>query len=161
MKPTLADIYARLTLPLPLGTILLMRMGDFYEAFGQHAAIVAKVCNLSMTKRAGIPMTGLPYHSLDAYASKLVRAGYKVAISEYDDPKEMRTITRVIEEAPIKDIGANATLNRLRELLAEAQTMATKLGVETENFKAYDGELRDIEQTISDALEMANDFDLY
>lgn len=161
MKPTLAETYARLTLTLPLGTILLMRMGDFYEAFGQHAATVANVCNLSMTKRAGIPMSGLPYHSLDAYASKLVRAGYKVAVSEYDDPKEARTITRVIEEVIIKDIGATATLVRLRDLLAEAQTMANMLGVETEDYKPYDGELRDIEKTIADAIEMANDFDLY
>lgn len=161
MKPTLAETYARLTLTLPLGTVLLMRMGDFYEAFGQHAAIVAKVCNLCMTKRLGVPMTGLPYLRLDAYASKLVLAGYKVAISEYDDPKEPRTITRVIEEVIIKDIGASTTLNRLRELLAEAQTMAKMLGVETEDYKAYDGEIRDIEKTIADALEMVLDFDLY
>src|SRR5205823_2814116 len=67
--------------------LLFYRMGDFYELFMEDADIGAKVLNITLTSRAKgkdgrIPMAGVPYHAVDAYLSKLVKAGYKVAICE-------------------------------------------------------------------------------
>ncbi|MBP9699907.1 DNA mismatch repair protein MutS [Candidatus Woesebacteria bacterium] len=67
--------------------LLFYRMGDFYELFLDDAYIGAKVLNITLTSRAKgkdgrIPMAGVPYHAVDPYLSKLVKAGYKVAICE-------------------------------------------------------------------------------
>lgn len=81
-------------------TIVLFRLGDFYETFDDDAAITSKVCNITLTKRnnggAGdIPMAGFPHHQLDHYLPKLVRAGYRVAVCEQlEDPKHARGIVR-------------------------------------------------------------------
>jgi DNA mismatch repair protein MutS len=66
--------------------ILLYRVGDFYETFGEDAIKASKVLGIVLTKRnnggSDIELAGFPYHSLDAYLPKLVRAGYRVAICE-------------------------------------------------------------------------------
>src|SRR5438270_7194009 len=67
--------------------LLFYRMGDFYELFLEDAHIGAKVLNITLTgkpngKSGRIPMAGVPYHAVDAYLTKLVKAGYKVAICE-------------------------------------------------------------------------------
>jgi len=67
--------------------ILLFRLGDFYEMFMEDAYTGADVLNITLTSRdrgkdGKIPMAGIPYHALDSYLSKLVTAGYKVAIGE-------------------------------------------------------------------------------
>ncbi|MGZ3732365.1 MAG: DNA mismatch repair protein MutS [Parachlamydiaceae bacterium] len=68
--------------------ILLFRMGDFYEAFYEDAAIVAKELELTLTKRQEVPMSGMPWHASDQYIDKLVGKGYRVAIAEQtEDPK--------------------------------------------------------------------------
>lgn len=68
--------------------ILFFRMGDFYEAFYEDAAILAKELNLTLTKRQEIPMSGIPWHTSEAYIDKLVSKGYRVAIAEQtEDPK--------------------------------------------------------------------------
>jgi len=69
------------------GTVLLFRMGDFYETFGSDAEQVHSVLGITLTKRANgsaseISLAGFPYHSLDTYLPKLVRAGFRVAICE-------------------------------------------------------------------------------
>ncbi len=80
--------------------ILLFRVGDFYETFSQDAVITAKVLGIVLTKRANgsatfIELAGFPYHALDAYLPKLVRAGYRVAICEQlEDPKLTKTIVK-------------------------------------------------------------------
>src|SRR5438270_13473287 len=68
-------------------TIVFFRLGDFYETFADDAAIVARVCDVVLTSRpvskeARIPMAGVPYHSAEGYISRLVQAGYKVAVAE-------------------------------------------------------------------------------
>lgn len=73
---------------LPENTILLFRMGDFYELFFENAKTAAPVMDVVLTARAGVPMCGVPYHALRTYVSKLLNAGYKVAIAEQlEDPK--------------------------------------------------------------------------
>jgi len=81
-------------------TIVLFRLGDFYETFEEDAAITAQVCGIALTRRnngaAGdVPMAGFPHHQLDTYLPKLVRAGYRVAVCEQlEDPKLARGIVR-------------------------------------------------------------------
>lgn len=71
--------------------ILLFRMGDFYEAFYEDAALLAKELELTLTKRQGIPMSGVPWHTGDSYIDRLVAKGYRVAIAEQtEDPKQAK-----------------------------------------------------------------------
>lgn len=80
--------------------ILLFRLGDFYETFNEDAEITSQVFNIALTrKRVGkdhyVPLAGIPYHSLDSYLGKLIRAGYKVAICEQvEDPRKAKGIVK-------------------------------------------------------------------
>ncbi len=88
--------------------VLLMRVGDFYEAYGEDAEIIAGELNITLTGRTieGLseryPMAGVPFHALDRYLARLVRKGYKVAIcDQVEDPKQAkglvkRRVTRVV-----------------------------------------------------------------
>jgi DNA mismatch repair protein MutS len=67
---------------LAVGTILLFRLGDFYEVFGEDAVVAAKVLGLTLTKRHETPMAGLPHHAAPAYVNRLLAAGWKVAICD-------------------------------------------------------------------------------
>ncbi|NBV39078.1 MAG: DNA mismatch repair protein MutS, partial [Verrucomicrobia bacterium] len=64
------------------GTLLLFRLGDFYEVFSEDAVTASKVLGLTLTKRHETPMAGLPYHAAPAYINRLLAAGWKVAICE-------------------------------------------------------------------------------
>lgn len=64
------------------GTVLLFRLGDFYEVFGEDAEIASKVLGLTLTKRHETPMAGLPHHAAPAYVNRLLAAGWKVAICD-------------------------------------------------------------------------------
>jgi DNA mismatch repair protein MutS len=80
--------------------LLLFRVGDFYETFGEDAIKAANILGIVLTKRANgaasfVELAGFPYHSLDAYLPKLVRAGQRVAICEQlEDPKMTKTIVK-------------------------------------------------------------------
>ena len=80
--------------------LLLFRVGDFYETFGQDAVKAAKILGIVLTKRhngsAGeIELAGFPHHSLDTYLPKLVRGGQRVAIcDQLEDPKQTKTIVK-------------------------------------------------------------------
>ena len=80
--------------------ILLFRVGDFYETFGQDAITTAGVLGITLTKRNnGNPdaseLAGFPYHALDTYLHKLVKAGYRVAIcDQLEDPKTAKGIVK-------------------------------------------------------------------
>ena len=63
-------------------TIVFFRLGDFYEMFRSDAAEASRLLGLTLTKRNGVPMCGIPYHAASAYIGKLVAAGKKVAICE-------------------------------------------------------------------------------
>jgi len=62
--------------------ILMFRLGDFYEMFFEDALAASKILQIALTARNGTPMCGIPYHALDNYLSKLIRAGKKVAICD-------------------------------------------------------------------------------
>lgn len=80
--------------------ILLFRVGDFYETFGDDAVSAANVLGIVLTKRKNgaashIELAGFPHHSLNTYLPKLVRAGYRVAIcDQLEDPKATKTIVK-------------------------------------------------------------------
>ncbi|MBB64188.1 MAG: DNA mismatch repair protein MutS [Waddliaceae bacterium] len=82
--------------------VLFFRMGDFYEAFYDDAATLARLLNLTLTKRQGIPMAGIPHHACEGYIDRLVASGIRVAVAEQlEDPKKTkgivkRGITRVV-----------------------------------------------------------------
>ncbi|NLP01735.1 MAG: DNA mismatch repair protein MutS [Fibrobacter sp.] len=81
-------------------TVLLYRMGDFYEMFNEDAKIASKVLGITLTSRnhggaENVPLAGFPYHALDRYANRLVKAGYKIAICEQtEDPKQAKGIVK-------------------------------------------------------------------
>ena len=80
--------------------VLLFRVGDFYETFGEDAHIASRVLGITLTKRSNgsassVDLAGFPYHSLDTYLHKLVKAGYRVAIcDQLEDPKLTKGIVK-------------------------------------------------------------------
>lgn len=95
-------------------SLLLVRMGDFYEAFGEDAIKLSKILGIALTSRDSgggqkTELSGIPYHSIDKYLSKLVNAGIKIAIAEQtSDPKKTkglvsREITRIVTSGTVTD----------------------------------------------------------
>jgi len=96
------------------GSLLLFRMGDFYELFFEDAEIGSKVLGLTLTSRDKgssnpVPMAGFPYHALENYLHKLIRAGHRAAICEQvEDPKKAmgmvkREVTQVVTPGTLTD----------------------------------------------------------
>ena len=96
------------------GTILLFRMGDFYELFHEDAQIAAKILGLTLTSRDKgstnpVPMAGFPFHALEGYLRKLIAAGHKAAIcDQVEDPKTAkgmvrREVTRIVTPGTLTD----------------------------------------------------------
>lgn len=82
------------------GTILFYRMGDFYEMFFEDAEVASRVLGITLTSRSKddankVPMCGVPYHALSGYLSKMVKAGFRVALCEQtEDPKQAKGIVK-------------------------------------------------------------------
>lgn len=80
--------------------LLLFRCGDFYETYGDDALRASKILGIVLTRRSNsapdsVPMAGFPYHSIDTYLPRLVRAGYKVAVcDQLEDPKLTKNIVK-------------------------------------------------------------------
>ncbi len=80
--------------------ILLFRVGDFYETFGQDAILASQILGITLTKRnngaaASAELAGFPYHALDTYLHKLVKAGHRVAIcDQLEDPKQAKGVVK-------------------------------------------------------------------
>ena len=81
-------------------SIMLFRMGDFYETFDKDAIVASEILGITLTKRSNgaasaVPLAGFPYHSLDQYLHKLLKAGHRVAICEQvEDPKKAKGIVK-------------------------------------------------------------------
>ena len=93
--------------------ILFFRMGDFYETFYEDARLSSQVCGLTLTSRSKgenpIPLAGMPFHAVDGYLKKMIKAGYKVAVCEQvEDPKQAkgvvkRDVVRIITPGTLTD----------------------------------------------------------
>ncbi|HBZ37867.1 MAG TPA: DNA mismatch repair protein MutS [Balneola sp.] len=91
------------------GTILLFRVGDFYETFSDDAVLVSKELGITLTKRNNggdqTPLAGFPFHSLDSYLPKLVKKGYKVAVCDQtESPDEAKKAGRKIVTREVTEI---------------------------------------------------------
>ena len=91
------------------GTILLFRVGDFYETFSEDAILVSKELGITLTKRNNggdqTPLAGFPFHALDTYLPKLVKKGHKVAVCDQtESPEEAKKAGRKIVERDVTEI---------------------------------------------------------
>jgi DNA mismatch repair protein MutS len=114
--------------------ILLFRLGDFYEMFGEDALAAAPILEIALTARQTTPMCGIPHHASAGYIEKLLKAGKKVAVcDQVEDPKAAkgivrREVTRIItpgtalEEELLKSTASNylAAVHRLGKVYALA-----------------------------------------
>jgi len=92
-------------------TIVLFRLGDFYESFDEDAKVVAQACDIVLTSRPvgkgqRVPLAGVPYHAVEGYIAKLIKAGHKVAIVEQVGAQPVRglmprEVTRVVTPGTI------------------------------------------------------------
>jgi DNA mismatch repair protein MutS len=102
--------YQRLRGSVPPDVLLLFRLGDFYELFFADATEAAGVLNVSLTKRNGVPMCGVPYHAAQNYIAKLIKAGKRVAICDQtSEPQPGRIVTRditqIISAGTVSELG--------------------------------------------------------
>lgn len=96
---------------LPGDVLLLFRLGDFYELFGEDAKAGANLLGLALTHRHGMPMCGMPAESADSYIARLVQAGRRVAVCEQVEAPQpgklvRREITRIITPGSLLDPGS-------------------------------------------------------
>src|SRR5205807_10747 len=96
-------------------SIMLFRMGDFYEMFYEDALVAARALELTLTSRSkdanggGIPMCGVPHHAVDTYIARLVKKGFRVAIcDQVEDPRTAkgivkREVVRVVSPGTLTD----------------------------------------------------------
>ncbi|BAM04608.1 DNA mismatch repair protein MutS [Phycisphaera mikurensis] len=92
------------------GCVLFFRMGDFYEMFYEDADLAHRVLGITLSQRtAGVPMAGVPHHSVEGYLKRMIQAGHRVAVCEQtQDPKEAkgvvdRDVTRVVSPGTLTD----------------------------------------------------------
>jgi DNA mismatch repair protein MutS len=118
--------------------VLLFRVGDFYETFGEDAILTSEILGITLTKRANgaassVELAGFPYHALDNYLPKLVRAGQRVAICEQlEDPKLTKKIVkRGITELVTPGVTYNENVldNRENNFLASIYMDRKVLGI--------------------------------
>jgi DNA mismatch repair protein MutS len=144
------------------GAILLFRVGDFYETFGEDAIKTAQILGIVLTKRANgsashIELAGFPHHSLDTYLPKLVRAGQRVAIcDQLEDPKLTKTIVkRGVTELITPGVSYNDKIldHKVSNYLAAIHFDIDKTGVafldiSTGEFMAAEGDIDYIDKLI-------------
>ena len=103
--------YLALKREIPAGAILMFRLGDFYEMFAEDAIIASPILGATLTKRNNLPMCGVPYHALESYLAKLIKAGKTAALcDQVEDPKTAkglvrREITRIVTPGTVTEDG--------------------------------------------------------
>ena len=134
--------------------ILLFRVGDFYETFGEDAIKASSILGITLTRRANgsasyVELAGFPYHAVDTYLPKLVRAGERVAICEQlEDPKTVKGIVKrgIIElVTPGVILGENLVANKENTYLAavyfgQRRTGVAFLDISTGEFYVAEGD---------------------
>src|SRR6266496_4373888 len=101
--------YRRLRSSIPADTLLLFRLGDFYELFFEDAKEASGLLNVALTKRNGVPMCGVPYHAAQTYIAKLIKAGRRVAICDQTSEPQpgkivSRDITHIVSAGTVSDL---------------------------------------------------------
>src|SRR6266704_1586424 len=101
--------YQRLRKSIPADTLLLFRLGDFYELFFEDAKEASVLLNVALTKRNEVPMCGVPYHAAPGYIAKLIKAGRRVAICDQTSEPEpgkivSRDITQIISAGTVSEL---------------------------------------------------------
>lgn len=143
------------------GAILLFRVGDFYETFGEDAIKAAQILGIVLTKRANgsashIELAGFPHHSLDTYLPKLVRAGQRVAIcDQLEDPKLTKTIVkRGVTELITPGVSYNDKIldhkrsNYLAAIYFDQQVGVAFLDISTGEFMVAEGDIDYIDKLV-------------
>ena len=143
--------------------ILLFRVGDFYETFGEDAIKASSILGITLTRRANgaasfVELAGFPFHAVDVYLPKLVRAGERVAICEQlEDPKTVKGLVKrgVIElVTPGVVLGDNILPNKENSFLASVffgpkHTGVAFLDISTGEFYMAQGDDRYVDKLIS------------
>src|SRR5437660_1302127 len=101
--------YRRLRSSIPADTLLLFRLGDFYELFFEDAKEASGILTVALTKRNAVPMCGVPYHAAQTYIAKLIRAGRRVAICDQTSEPQpgkivSRDITQIVSAGTVSDL---------------------------------------------------------
>ena len=101
--------YRRVRGSIPADTLLLFRLGDFYELFFEDAKEAAVLLNVALTKRNGVPMCGMPYHAAQTYIAKLIKAGRRVAVCDQTSEPQpgkivSRDITQIVSAGTVSDL---------------------------------------------------------
>src|SRR5882757_1285952 len=101
--------YQSIRRSLPADTLLLFRLGDFYEMFFDDAKEGSQLLNVALTKRNLVPMCGIPFHAADNYVRRLIKAGRRVAIcDQVSEPVKgqivQREITHIVSPGTINDL---------------------------------------------------------
>src|SRR5438874_7336356 len=112
MRDTLTPMmqqYRRLRTSIPADTLLLFRLGDFYELFFEDAKEASGLLNVALTKRNGVPMCGMPYHAAQTYIAKLIKAGRRVAVCDQTSEPQpgkivSRDITHIVSAGTVSDL---------------------------------------------------------
>lgn len=149
--------------------LLLFRLGDFYELFLEDAHIGAQVLDITLTARpegkdGRVPMAGVPYHALDSYLAKLVKAGYKVAICEQvSEPNNKgivdREVVRIVTPGTVMDEKSleKKENNYIMSLVLDASTFALAVAdISTGHFETNQVVYSDLEQSLKDELARIN-----
>ena len=103
--------YLAIKREVPRGAIVMFRLGDFYEMFGEDAIVASPILGATLTHRGDQPMCGVPYHALNAYLAKLIRAGKTAALcDQVEDPKTAkglvrREVTRIVTPGTVTEDG--------------------------------------------------------
>ena len=147
-------------------TIVLFRLGDFYETFDEDAKIVAQACDIVLTSRPvgkgqRVPLAGVPYHAVDGYLAKLIKAGHKVAIVEQVGAQPVRglmprEVARVVTPGTIVEptLLEEKRNNYLAALVIEGNRAGIAYAdITTGEFATTQLSDDDIEQAIAEELE--------
>jgi DNA mismatch repair protein MutS len=144
-------------------SVLFFRMGDFYEMFFDDARIGSQVLGITLTSRAHgkaaeVPLAGFPYHALDGYLAKMIKAGYRVAIcDQVEDPKLAKTIVKrevteiVTPGTAVSDDLLESKRNNylLAVYLAGTKFGMAKIDISTGEFEIGEFLLRDLLENIT------------
>ncbi|KGM44389.1 hypothetical protein JY97_01100 [Alkalispirochaeta odontotermitis] len=125
-------------------SVLLFRMGDFYEMFKSDAIEISRLLNLTLTQRQGVPMCGIPYYAVDNYIARLLEHGKKIAICEQVEmPKgkglAKREVVEVVTPGTIINVSHldNRTNNYLAALVGNGKnTSLAYVDLSTGEFRA-------------------------